>query len=110
MNNESSVWRFFNRDVIKKSAKCSIANCKNAYKLSGGSTKSLWDHLERKHHTEYLSIKASRKRRAYESQEYSELLVEEDNDVPLITSTSKQPKILNFFLLYSNKLRNEYIY
>ena len=49
-NNTLAVWKYFKRDEVNKLATCIVGNCK---KISAGSTKSLWDHLESKHSKEY---------------------------------------------------------
>ena len=61
-SNTSAVWKYFKRDEVNKLATCLVGNCKTKLKISAGSTKSLWDHLEAKHPKEYSEDKKFRPR------------------------------------------------
>ncbi|CAG8811237.1 18846_t:CDS:2, partial [Gigaspora rosea] len=65
---KSEVWQFFNRIVWlteRKTAKCKVPNCthKEFSCGSGGSTKTLWRHLESAHWTQYVKTDEYRKKK-----------------------------------------------
>ena len=98
MNSVSAVWKYFKRDAVNSTATCVVGNCKEKLKISAGSTKGLWKHLEFKHKKEFQAFEGPKKGRMKHKTRKIQ-----DRAIVTIRWDSKKPNLPRILLCWNER-------